>query len=67
MTCGMPCLIWVMRRLRQVPFDDKGIDCHLELLTGSPVVEAMEKHFIPWLAECGVSNLRYSLAGDEDG
>lgn len=44
----------------------KGTQCHLKLMAGSMVIDALEKALIPWLQQCGVLNLTYSLSSDDD-
>lgn len=44
----------------------EGIHCHLGLLTGSPVIDALEKNLLPWLQKCGVSNIQHRRSNDEE-
>ncbi len=46
--------------------DVKKQQCHLQLMTGGMVIEALVKYLIPWFKECAVSDLRYQCSGDDE-
>jgi len=40
--------------------------CHLQLMTGSMVVETLEREFVAWLKQCPVARIKSSLSSDDD-